>query len=172
HDRIMNIFAGAGKTTSSFAAVGKSVASTFKSCALISFVFGAATSIAEWKEDVRKDGYDLAATLFVGVAKAVISAALVAALVALFVMGVMVAGAVAVPVILIGLLTVTLGIGTNYLVEAVDKSLGKAATGDAANNDGLASALAPALRRAGDSIEGAWQVLMDLYPKDYERITF
>ncbi len=172
HDRIMNIFAGAGKTTSSFAAAGKGVASTFKSCALISFLFGAATSIAEWKEDVRKDGYDLAATLIVGVAKAVISAALVAALVALFVMGVMLAGAAAVPVILIGLLTVTFGVGTSYLVEAADKSVGKAATGDAANNDGLASALAPALRRAGNSIEGAWQVLMDLYPRDYERITF
>jgi hypothetical protein len=172
HDRIMNIFAGAGKTASSFTAVGKSVAASFKNCALVSFIFGTVTAVAEWKADVKKDGYDLAASLLIGVVKAVISALLVAGVVALFVLGLMVAGLAAVPVIAIGAITLTLGVATKYGVEALDKYLGKAATGDVTSNDGLASALAPVLRKAGRAIEGAWQSLIELYPTDYERITF
>lgn len=172
HERIMSIFAGAGKTSSSFAAVAKGVAGTFKGNALVSFIFGSATSIAEWKDDAKKDGYDLAAALLTGVAKAIVAAVLVAALVALAVMFIMYASAATVAVIAIGAMTIAAGFIMNYAVEAGDKLLGKFATGDATNTDGLASAIAPWLRKAGISIESAWKILEDKYPADYVGISF
>jgi hypothetical protein len=172
HERVMNIFAGVGKTSSAFASVMKNVGASFRSCALVSFIFGAVTSVAEWKDDVKKDGYDLAAVLLVGVAKAVISALLVAALVALLVMAIMFAGLAAVPVMAIGVLTIGLGIVANYGVEAGDKALGKAVTGDSKNTDGIATTIAPWLRKAGTSIENTWKILVEKYPADYEGISF
>lgn len=172
HDRIMNIFAGVGKTSSAFASVAKNVGASFRSCALVSFIFGAVTSIAEWKDDLRKDGYDLAAALLVGVAKAVISALLIAAAVALVVMGIMIAGAASLPVIAIGAITIGFGFIANYLVDASDKALGKAATGDPTNTDGIAATIAPWLRKAGASIESTWKILVEKYPTDYEGISF
>lgn len=172
HDRIMSIFAGVGKTSSSFAAVAKSVAGSFKGNALVSFIFGSVTSIAEWKDDVKKDGYDLAAALLMGVAKAVVAAILVGGLVALTVLAVMFAGAVSVSVIAIGIVTIALGLIVNYIVEAGDKALGRKATGDASNTDGLAAAIAPWLRKAGNSIENAWNVLVKKFPADYAGIAF
>lgn len=86
----MTIFAGAGKTNSSFSAVAKGITGTFKSNALVSFIFGAVASIAEWKDDVKKDGYDLAAALFVGTIKAIVASALTVAVVAILVLFVMV----------------------------------------------------------------------------------
>lgn len=172
HDRIMSIFAGVGKTSSSFAALAKGVAGTFKGNALISFVFGSATSIAEWKDDAKKDRYDLAATLLMGVAKAVVSAVLIAVLVALAVAFIMSTGAATVSVLAIGALTVAVGFIANYAVEAGDKILGKAVSGDVNNTDGLASVVAPWLRKAGTSIESAWNVLVEKYPADYGGISF
>jgi hypothetical protein len=171
HERVMNIFAGVGKTSSTFAALGKNVAATFKGNAFVSFVFGAATSIAEWKDDLKKDGYDLAAALLTGVAKAVISALLVGLLVAFFVMAAMFIGA-SVPVIAVGTLTIVLGLMVNYGVETVDKALGKSITDDSKNTDGVATAFAPWLRKAATSIESAWQDLVEKYPADYEGIIF
>lgn len=172
HDRIMSIFSGVGKTSSSFAALAKGMAGTFKGNALVSFIFGSATAIAEWKDDAKKDGYDLAAALLTGVAKAVISAVLIAALVALAVIFIMYVGAAAVSVIAIGAVTIAVGFIVNYAVEAGDKILGKSATGDASNTDGLASVVAPWLRKAGASIENAWDVLVHKYPADYGGISF
>ena len=172
HDRIMSIFAGVGKTSSSFAAVAKGVSGTFKGNALVSFVFGSAASIAEWKDDAKKDGYDLAAALLTGVAKAIIAAVLVAALVALAVIFIMYASAATVSVIAIGALTIAAGFVMNYAVEAGDKLLGKYVTGDASNTDGLASVIGPSLRKAGISIERVWKSLEDRYPSDYVGISF
>lgn len=172
NDRIMSIFAGVGKTSSSFAAVAKGVAGTFKGNALVSFIFGSATAIAEWKDDAKKDGYDLAAALLTGVAKAVISAVLIAALVALAVIFIMYVGAATVSVIAIGAITIVAGFIVNYAVEAGDKILGKVATGDRSNTDGLASVVAPWLRKASTSIESAWDGLVHKYPADYVGISF
>ncbi|MES3023913.1 MAG: hypothetical protein V4857_20295 [Pseudomonadota bacterium] len=172
HDRIMNIFAGVGKTSSSFTAAAKGIAGTFKGNALVSFVFGSATSIAEWKGDVAKDGHDLAAALFTGLLKTIIAAALVAAIVAILVLLVMVVFAASLPVIAIGALTVAVGIGVGYLVEAVDKKLGKMATGDEKNTDGMATVIAPYFRKAGNSIMENWTYLMNKFPTDYEELKF
>lgn len=172
HDRIMSIFAGAGKTSSSFAAVAKGVSGTFKGNALVSFIFGSVASIAEWKDDAKKDGYDLSAALLTGVAKAIVAAVLVAAVVALAVIFIMSVTAATVSVIAIGAMTIAAGIIMNYAVEAGDKLLGKSATGDPTNTDGLASAIAPWLRKAGGSIESAWKILEEKYPADYVGISF
>jgi hypothetical protein len=172
HDRIVNIFAGVGKTASSFTAVAKGVAGSFKGNALISFIFGSATAIAEWHEDFQKDGYDLSAALLMGAVKAVISAVLTVAIVAialLFGMGVI--GA-AVSVLLVGAITVIAGIAANYLVEAADKTAGKMMTGKSENADGIAAALAPALRNASNLIEKNWELLIRKYPWDYAEMQF
>lgn len=172
HERIMSIFAGAGKTSSSFAALAKNMTGTLKGNALASFIFSSVTSYAEWQDDAKKDGYDLAAALLTGVAKAVVSAVLIAAVVALAVIVIMYAGAATVSVIAIGAMTIAAGFLVNYAVEAGDKILGKAATGDASNTDGLASVVAPWIRKAGASIECAWTVLVEKYPADYVGISF
>lgn len=168
HDRIMSIFAGVGKTASSFKAVATGIGATFKSNALVSFIFGTVTAVAEWKEDVKKDKYDLIAALFMATLKAIIVAALVVVVVALLVMIVMLAGAAAVSIILIGIITVGVGLAVNYGVEALDKSLGKHITGDEENRDGLASVIAPWLRETEKTIESSWKHLMEQFPKDYE----
>ena len=152
NEKIINILAGAGKTSSSFAATLKGVAGSFKGNALVSFIFGSATAIIEWKADVQKDGYDLTAALLMSVVKGVLAAALVVAVVALFVMLVIAAGAATVPVIAIGAVTVAAGFAINYAVEATDKALGRLATGDQKNGDGLATVITPYLRKAGKEI--------------------
>lgn len=172
HDKIVNIFAGVGKTASSFTAVARSVAGTFKGNALISFVFGSATAIAEWHEDIQKDGYDLSAALLLGAVKAVVSAALTVAIVAGFLVLMMGMFGAAVPVIVVGAVTVIAGLAANLLVEAADKSAGKIASGNSENGDGLAAALAPALRKASSVIEKSWEFLIRKYPWDYAEMLF
>jgi hypothetical protein len=56
----------------------------------------------------------------------------------------------------------------NYAVEAADKALGRKATGDVKNTDGLASVIAPLLRDTEKTIEGSWKHLMDKFPTSYE----
>jgi hypothetical protein len=172
HERIVNIFAGVGKTASSFTAVAKGVAGSFKGNALISFIFGSATAVAEWHEDFQKDGYDLSAALLMGAVKAIISAALTVAIVAVLLLFVMGTIGMAVPVLLVGAITVVAGLAANYLVELTDKTIGKMVAGDQANGDGLAAILAPALRRAASLIEKNWDLLIRKYPWDYAEIQF
>lgn len=172
HDRILSIFAGVGKTSSSFAAVAKGVAGSFKGNALVSFIFGSVTAIAEWKDDVKKDGYDLSAALLMSLLKAIIAAAIVVAVVAVVVLVAMFAFSASVPVLLVGALTIAVGLLANYAVEAVDKALGKAATGDKSNTDGLSSAIAPYLRKAGKEIQDGWDYLMKKFPNDYQELIF
>jgi len=172
HERVMNIFAGAGKTSSSFTAAAKGVAGTFKGNALVSFIFGSATAIAEWKDDVKKDGYDLAAALLMSLVKAIIAAALVVAIVALIVMLAMAAFAGSVPVIVVGAVTVVVGLIVNYGVEVVDKIAGRAATGDKSNSEGLSSVVAPYLRKAGQQFHESWEYLRSKFPNDYMELSF
>jgi hypothetical protein len=172
HDRIVNIFAGVGKTASSFTAAAKGVAGSFKGNALISFIFGTATAIAEWHEDLKKDGYDLAAALVLSVLKAIVSAALTVAIVAVIMLLVMLLFGAALPLLLVGATTIAAGFASNYLVEAADKKLGHSAIGSPANGDGLAGVLAPILRDAPTKIESNWEILIRKYPSDYVGISF
>jgi hypothetical protein len=171
HDLIVNIFAGAGKTSSSFAAVAKGVAGTFKGNAFVSLIFGAATSIAEWKDDIKKDNYDLAAALVMGVLKAIISATLAVAIVALIML--LVAGSgLAIPVVAVGALTVFVSFGANYLVEVIDKKIGSAVVGDKNSTDGLSEVIAPAFRSAAAIFSENWSILMNKFPTDYQEVRF
>lgn len=171
-DRIMNILAGAGNTASSFKAALKGAASSFKGNALVSFIFGSATAYAEWKEDAQKDGYDLASALIMSVLKAVLAAALVVLIVAAVVMLALGTFALTIPVIVVGALTIAAGFIINYAVEAGDKALGRIATGDDQNTDGLAGVLTPYLRKAGEEIKDAWNYLSEKFPADYKEILF
>jgi hypothetical protein len=172
HDRIVNIFAGVGKTASSFAAVAKGIAGSFKGNALISFIFGAATAIAEWNEDFQKDGYDLSAALLMSVLKAIISAALTVAIVAVIIFLAMVMFGAALPVLMVGTTTIIAGFAANFIVEAADKKLGRSGIGAHENSDGLAGVLAPVLRNARVAIEQNWESLIRKYPWDYAEIQF
>lgn len=167
HDRILNIFAGAGKTASSFKAMGQGVLGSFKGNALVSFIFGSAASIAEWKDDIAKDGYDLVANLLVSLLKTIIVAALTAAIVALLALIVMALTSVSLPVLAVGAMTVAIGIGASYSLDVADKFVGKAITGDKNNTDGLSGVLSPILRKAGKQIETGWMHLMEKFPNDY-----
>ncbi|CDG82651.1 hypothetical protein [Janthinobacterium agaricidamnosum] len=172
NDKIMNIFSGVGNTSSSFKAVTKGIAGTFKGNALVSFIFGSATSIAEWKDDLQKDGYDLTASLLMALLKAIIVAVLVAIIVACIIIIVMFLAATSMPIIVVGSITVVAGIIVNYAVESMDKKLGKMATGDQSNGDGLASVIAPFFRNIAQEIQGNWDTLMKKFPSDYKEITF
>jgi hypothetical protein len=172
HDRILNIFAGAGKTASSFKAVGQGVFGSFKGNALVSFIFSSATSIAEWKDDVAKDGYDLTSTLLMGLIKTIIAAALTVLIVAAIILVVMAISSAAIPVLAVGALTVAVGVIINYLVDAGDKLAGQVLTGDSNNTDGISGVLAPLLRKAGQHIEARWIYLMQIFPNDYKEVVF
>lgn len=176
HDRIMTIFSGAGKTGSTFTAALKGIAATFKECALVSFIFGAATAIAEWKTDIHKDGYDLAAALITATIKAILAAALATLITAIVVWFVMVAFGAAVTVILVGAATIFAGILANYAVEATDKVLGQAATHDPSNTDGTSSTITPWLRKAGhqvqEKINENWNYLIYKMRSDYSEVVF
>jgi hypothetical protein len=172
HDRIMTIFAGAGKTSSSFAAVAKGVIGTFKGCALVSFIFGTVASIAEWKDDVKKDSYDLAASLLMGVLKTVISGMIAVGLVSAVLALVMAIAEIGIPVIVIGLVVIVVGMMAGYVVELIDKKLGQLVIGDKDNSDGLSSVLAPYLREFGTAVQRAWSDLMKMFPNDYRELGF
>jgi hypothetical protein len=176
HDRIMTIFAGAGKTTSTFGATLKGIAGTFEKNALVSFIFGTATAIAEWKDDVNKDGYDLAAALVTTTLKAILVGAITTLIAAVIVWLVMIAFGAAIPVIAIGALTVGIGYIVNYLVESADKLAGRTITHDESNTDGTAFAIALWMRESGNTaihrIHQNWNYLMQKMIQDYQEISF
>jgi hypothetical protein len=176
HERIMTIFSGVGKTSSTFSASLKGIATTFKGSALVSFIFGAATSFAEWKDDIHKDGYDLAAALITTTVKAVLAAAAVTLVVVAFLAIAMFFMSAAVPVIAVGAVTIFAGFFANYVIEAIDKSIGRAVTHDESNSDGTSSIIAPWLRNAGNQIPKKvhqnWTYLMHKMSADYQEIKF
>lgn len=92
--------------------------------------------------------------------------------VAAFVMLALAAGAATVPVIVVSAVTVAAGFVINYAVESADKALGRLATGDEKNGDGLSAAITPYLRKAGKQIEETWDYLVEKFPKDCSEITF
>ena len=146
HERIMAIFSGMGKTDSAFMATLKGVGASFKGAALVNFIFGSVTAIAEWKDDVKKDGYDLAAALIMTTLKAILAAALVVLVVAVIVWLVMMVAGAAISVLAVGAITVGVSILANYGIEAVDKFIGRKATGEENNTDGTASLISRWMR--------------------------
>jgi hypothetical protein len=76
------------------------------------------------------------------------------------------------PFLLGGMCAVIAGPAANFLVEVADKKLGKVETGKPENGDGLAAAVAPALRTAGNLLEKNWELLIRKYPWDYAEIQF
>lgn len=171
NERIVTIFAGVGKTSSSFEAIGKGVLGTLKGNALVSLIFSSATSYAEWKADLTKDGYDLSATLLMGLIKALVVAALTVAVVALLLLCFVIGFGVGVPVLAVGAMTLLVGVGVSYAVDAWDKAAGRELA-DKPNSDGVAGVIAPAIREAAQRIEATWRQLRELFPRDYEEIYF
>jgi hypothetical protein len=170
--KILQIYAGVGSSASSFKAATMSIAGTLKANALISFIFGAATSYAEWQEDAAKDGYDLAAAWITGLIKTLVTAAIVAILVAAFVFAVIAGAKIALGALIIGGLTIGLGFVVGYGVEAVDKRIGRGVSGDPKNTDGSAYFVAPWLRDVGKAISENWDYLKSKMPIDYKDLSF
>jgi hypothetical protein len=176
HDRIMAIFAGAGKTTSTFGAALKGIAGTFEKAALVSFIFGTVTAIAEWKDDAQKDGYDLAAALITSTIKAILGAAVTTLVTAIAIWVLMISFGAAIPIIAVGAITIGAGFVVNYLIESADKLAGRAVTHDQSNADGTASIIAQWMRESGNSVmerlHQNWNYLMYKMTKDYQEIAF
>ena len=172
----MTIFGGAGKTTSTFGATIKGITGTFENTALVSFIFGTATAIAEWKDDVHKDGYDLAAGLVMTTIKTILSATITTLVVAAIVWLAMIAFGAALPIIAVGALTVGVGLLANYLVESTDKLVGRTLSHDPSNTDGAASVIANWMREAKNStlerVHQNWNYLMRKMVNDYQEIVF
>jgi hypothetical protein len=172
HDRIVSIFAGIGKTSSSFKAIAQGIFGSVKGNALISFIFSSATSYAEWKDDLSKDGYDLASTLLMSLIKTLIAAALTVAVVAIIIATIVALTSASISVLTIGAVTLFIGTGVNYMIDAGDKMLGQSITGNKNNTDGLSATISPYLREAGKQIESSWLYLMKKFPNDYREISF
>lgn len=166
HAKILQVYAGVGQAKSAFKATTQAIAGTFKANALVSFIFGTGTALAELQEDAQADGYDRAAVVLTEVVKAIVAAAFVAIFVAAVLAVLMVVLEVAVAAIVVGALTIFAGFAANYLVTAADKHLGKEINGPE-NTKGLASVVAPWLREAGDRLGEIWDYLKEKMPNDY-----
>lgn len=172
HDRIMTIFSGMGKTKSLFKSALNGISGTFKASALVSFIFGSATAIAEWKDDVRKDGYDLSAALITTVIKTVLAAAATTLVLAVILWFVMVVIGIGVPVLMVGAVTIGIGMIAGYGIDAVDKEIGRRVKDDPTDKDGTATIVASWLRNAGAHIQQSWDYLAHKMSVDYREITF
>ena len=169
--KVLQIYSGVGNSASTFTSVAKGIAGTFKGNALVSFIFGSAASWAEWQADAQKDGYDLAAALLMGLLKALVVAALTVAAVAALITFLMAGLVTSVAALAVGLVTILVGLVTNFAVEAIDKRAGRAWKGRD-NSEGLAAGVAPFLRSTGTWLGENWQYLMSKLPKDYRALTF
>lgn len=172
HDRVMNIFAGVGKTSSAFSSMASGVAGTLKKNALIAFIFTSAMSISEWKSDVRKDGHDLAANLFIGLLKTLIIGALVTAAVALAVVVVMVTFKASMTVLMVGALTLVIGIPITLAVDAADVGLAAWLSGGDSRVKNMGDIVAPHLRKATERAINNWNYLVKKYVFDYKEVVF
>lgn len=174
HSNIMSIFAGAGTTTSSFKATAKGIAGTFKGNAIVSFVFGSATSIIEWKNDISKDGYDLAATLITITVKAILAASVTTLVIALMISFIMMFAGVAVPIILVGAATIIGGILASYIIDAGDQKLGRHLAHGESSSDGTSTHLASWMRNirysAQERIQINWNYLIYRMSSDYKEL--
>lgn len=168
HDRIMTNFSGTGKASTSLISAGKGVLGSFKNNALISFIFGSIAAVAEWKADVAKDGYDLAAALMMNAVKSILVAALTAVIVTCIVAFVMFVIGASVSVLAIGALTIGAGIVATYAVDYADKKLGKIVGGES-NEGGLSEILANRIRQ---NVKSNWDYLKNKLLWDYEEVAF
>ncbi|VXB40256.1 hypothetical protein [Massilia sp. 9I] len=168
HERVMNIFSGAGKVSTAVSGIGKGVLSTFKSNALVSFIFGSAAALAEWKADASKDGYDLTASLMMNVVKSVLVAALTTAIVTCITAFILLAMGASVSVLAVGALTIGVGVAITYAVDFADKKLGQAVGGEG-NQGGLSEVLASRIRQ---NVESNWLYLKRKLLWDYEEVAF
>jgi hypothetical protein len=164
HQRVLSIFSGAGDMRSGIKAVTNGVAGTLKSNALISFVFGSVASLAEWKSDLSKDGYDLSAALLVSLLKAFVVAALTSVIVAISVVVAMFLLGMSVSTLAVGGATIAVGVGLTYVVDVFDKELGRMAGGKD-NDNGLSGILAKQMR---GNVEKNWNFLKDKKFWDYK----
>lgn len=146
---VLPITQGAGSMKGVVQSLGAGTKGAFKGNALFSFVFSSATDYAEWQNDASKDGYDLTATLLVNVVKALAIAAGTVILTAVTIIGFVAAGFVSAPVIVMGAITIAAGIAASWIVDRMDKGIGKAMNG---TSDGIAGVLSPILRDAGQWI--------------------
>jgi hypothetical protein len=166
HDRIVSIFGGAGSTSGVANATFKGVAGTFKGNALVSLIFGSALAVAEWKADVSKDGFDLAASLIMNVIKAIVSAALTVIIVTCLVLFIMFLLGTSLSVVAVGAITVGVGVAVGFGIDVLDKKLGKMVV-DESNNDGLSAVLAERMRQ---NLLYHWNYLKRKVLWDYEEI--
>jgi hypothetical protein len=165
--KILQVYAGIGKAGSMFKSTAMAVGGTFKGNALISFIFGSATSWAEWQADAQKDGYDLAAALITGLVKTLIAAVLAVAAVAVILAALMLILKATVAAVFVGALTLLAGWAASYGLEALDKRAGKAWLGPQ-NADGTAAGVAPWLRDMGKWLSESWEHLNAKFPNDYQ----
>jgi len=168
HERVMSIFSGTGKVSTTVSGMAKGVLGTFKGNALVSFIFGSATAIAEWKADATKDGYDLAASLMVTVVKSILVAALTTIIVTCIMAFIMFAVGASVSVLAVGAWTIGAGVAATYLVDLADKELGKVVGGEK-NQGGLSEILASRIRQ---NVESNWIYLKRKLLWDYEELPF
>lgn len=171
NEKIMSIFAGAGKTESAFAANVKSIAGGFKGAALVSFLFSGFTAYEEWRNDLKNDKYDLIASLLMAAVLAVVATSLATAIVT-FIGAIIVATGAAVPVVVVGAITFFVYIASGYLVVAVDKSAGVLVSGNEKNTSWISAIIAPHFRDASNQIQNSWRDLMKKFPNDYKEIIF
>jgi hypothetical protein len=164
HDRIMSIFGGAGTANSVIKSTVSGVAGTFKGNALVSFVFGSAAALAEWKDDVSKDGYDLAASLMTTIVKSIFSAAVTVMIVACLVLLIMFVFGASLSVVAVGALTLGVGVAVGYGTDALDKKLGRIIMGES-HQDGLSAVLAEQMRQ---SVQYHWNYLRKKLLWNYE----
>jgi hypothetical protein len=114
----------------------------------------------------------LAAALITTTIKAIIAAAAVCLIVAGVCWFVMAVAGVAVPVIMVGALTIGVGFAANYVIEAADKFIGRTVAHDPLNIDGTATLVGNWIRKAGNLIQDDWYYLMSKMPKDFKEINF
>lgn len=164
HDRILQIFSGAGTPSGAVKSLANGVAGTIKGNALVAFIFGSVTSFAEWKSDLSKDGYDLSAALLMNLIKALVVAALTAAIVAILIVVVMFLLGMSLSTLAIGAATLTVGIGVGYVIDVADKKLGRIAGGDD-NDEGLSGIVAKQMR---ENVRENWNFLRDRDFWDYK----
>lgn len=168
HERILGIFSGIGKASTSLTSAAKGILGTFKGHALVAFIFGNVTSYIEWKSDASKDGYDLFASILVSAIKAIVVAAIVAPIVAGILALIMLATEASVAVIAVGALCLGVGLIVSYGVDAVDKKLGKAID-EEKGGDGVSGMLANKIR---ENVKGNWDYLKRKLLWDYEEVPF
>ena len=164
HERVITIFSGAGQAGSSMSAAAKSAAGNLRNCGLLALVFGSLTSLTEWKNDVAKDGYDLAGALLVNLLKTLIISALTSALIALLVYMAMFALGMSMCVLAVGVGSVLIGVGISYGVAWLDKEMGRLVGGEE-NTDGMSTVFAKKMR---ENVEKNWTFLRDKKFWDYK----